>query len=198
MLKFIRLFLSALFTFSIFQIAISQTPEQGNSLKSGTIESQFEYIYNTSNNFQEYKVVKKSNLDLLKSNILDSIKTMRGEVASQKTLMQGKNDSIAGLNKLLEVSESEKQVAIDAKDNFTFFGIGIHKGVYSSLMWILVGVLAVALTFFSFQYTRSFKKIRKAERDLVEVQEEFDNHRKNTLERERKLKRELIDAQMGK
>lgn len=198
MIKNIHLFLSIVFTFSIFQIAISQTPEQGNSLKSGTIESQFEYIYNTSNNFQEYKVVKKSNLDLLKSNILDSIKTMRGEVASQKTLMQGKNDSIAGLNKLLEVSESEKQVAIDAKDNFTFFGIGIHKGVYSSLMWILVGVLAVALTFFSFQYTRSFKKIRKAERDLVEVQEEFDNHRKNTLERERKLKRELIDAQMGK
>lgn len=198
MIKNIHLFLSIVFTFSIFQTAISQTPEQGNSLKSGTIESQFEYIYNTSNNFQEYKVVKKSNLDLLKSNILDSIKTMRGEVASQKTLMQGKNDSIAGLNKLLEVSESEKQVAIDAKDNFTFFGIGIHKGVYSSLMWILVGVLAVALTFFSFQYTRSFKKIRKAERDLVEVQEEFDNHRKNTLERERKLKRELIDAQMGK
>jgi hypothetical protein len=198
MIKNLRLILSVLFTFSIFQIAISQTSEEGNSLKSGTIDSQFDYIYNTSNNFQEYKVVKKTNLDLLKSNILDSMKTMRGEVASQKTLMQGKNDSIASLNALLEVSESEKQVAIDAKDNFTFLGIGIHKAVYSSMMWILVGILAVALAFFSFQYMKSFKKIRKAQRDLVEVQEEFDNHRKNTLERERKLKRELIDAQMGK
>ncbi|WP_075348938.1 hypothetical protein [Algoriphagus marinus] len=198
MIKNLRLILSVLFTFSIFQVAISQTSEEGNSLKSGTIDSQFDYIYNTSNNFQEYKVVKKTNLDLLKSNILDSMKTMRGEVASQKILMQGKNDSIASLNALLEVSESEKQVAIDAKDNFTFLGIGIHKAVYSSMMWILVGILAAALTFFSFQYMKSFKKIRKAQRDLVEVQEEFDNHRKNTLERERKLKRELIDAQMGK
>lgn len=198
MIKNIRLILSVLFTFSIFQIAISQTSEQENSLKSGTIDSQFDYIYNTSNNFQEYKVVKKTNLDLLKSNILDSMKTMRGEVASQNMLMKGKNDSIASLNALLEISESEKQVAIDAKDNFTFLGIGIHKAVYSSMMWILVGILAVALAFFSFQYMKSFKKIRKAERDLEEVQEEFDNHRKNTLERERKLKRELIDAQMGK
>jgi hypothetical protein len=32
----------------------------------------------------------------------------------------------------------------------------------------------------------------------MEVQEEFDEHRNNTLERERKLKRELIDAQMGR
>jgi len=198
MIKNTRLLLSVLFTFSIFQIAISQTSEEGNSLKSGTIDSQFDYIYNTSNNFQEYKVVKKANLDLLKSNILDSMKTMRDELASQKLLMQGKNDSIASLNALLEVSESEKQVVIDAKDNFTFWGIGIHKAVYSSMMWVLVGVLAAALAFFSFQYSRSFKKIRKAERDLAEVQEEFDNHRKNTLERERKLKRELIDAQMGK
>ncbi|MDG1275983.1 MAG: hypothetical protein P8O16_01800 [Algoriphagus sp.] len=198
MIKNLRLILSVLFTFSIFHIAISQTSEEGNSLKSGTIDSQFDYIYSTSNNFQEYKVVKKTNLDLLKSNILDSMKTMRGEVASQKILMQGKNDSIASLNALLEVSESEKQVAIDAKDNFTFLGIGIHKAVYSSMMWILVGILAAALAFFSFQYMKSFKKIRKAQRDLVEVQEEFDNHRKNTLERERKLKRELVDAQMGK
>jgi Na+/H+ antiporter NhaB len=65
-------------------------------------------------------------------------------------------------------------------------------------MWLLVAGLAVALTFFSIQYARSFSKVRKAEKDLSEVQEEFEQHRKNTLERERKMKRELIDAQMGK
>jgi Na+/H+ antiporter NhaB len=62
----------------------------------------------------------------------------------------------------------------------------------------LVAILGVALAFFSFQYFKSSKKIRKAQNDFVEVQEELENHRKNTLERERKLKRELIDAQMGK
>ena len=64
---------------------------------------------------------------------------MRGEVASQKTLMQGKNDSIAGLNKLLEVSESEKQVAIDAKDNFTFFGIEARLPYPTALFSVLRG-----------------------------------------------------------
>ena len=187
-------------SFSFFSASIQaqESSESQNSLNSGTIDSQFEYIYDASNNYQEYKVVKKSNLDKLRSNMLDSMRTMRAEVMELKTQLTSKNDSISSLNQVLDQTEAEKQEAIEAKDNFSIFGIAIHKAVYSSLMWLFVGGLGIALAFFSFQYFRSFKKIRKAQKDLEEVQEEFDQHRKNTLERERKLKRELIDAQMGK
>jgi hypothetical protein len=198
MVKKINLFLLVLFTFSSIQLTHSQSTESENSLKSGTIDSQFEYIYQNSNNFQEYKVVKKTNLDQLKSNILDSMKMMRGEVIAIKGVLSNKNDSIANLNSSLEVTANDMQEAIDAKDNFDFLGIGIEKSVYSTMMWLIVIGLAAALGFFSFQYSRSFSKIRKAQKDLVEVQEELENHRKSTLERERKLKRELIDAQMRK
>lgn len=184
--------------FLFFYSAFSQSSDSTLSLKSGSIENQFEYIYQNSNNFQEYKVVKKTNLDQLKSNILDSMNTMRGEVASIKGVLANKNDSIANLNTTLQVTENDKQEAIDAKDNFMFLGMGIEKSVYSTMMWLIVISLAAALGFFSFQYTRSFSKIRKAQKDLLEAQEELENHRKSTLDRERKLKRELIDAQMGK
>lgn len=168
------------------------------SLNSGTIDSQFDYIYNVSNNFQEYKVVKRTSLDQLKSNILDSMSTMRQEVLDLKTQISSQKDSIGRINTVLLQAEVEKAEAIEAKDNFSFLGMPIHKGVYSSMMWIIVAILGLALAFFSMQYMRSFKKIKKAQNDLAEVQEEFDSHRKNTLDRERKLKRELIDAQLGK
>lgn len=168
------------------------------SLDSGTIDSQFDYIYSVSNNFQEYKVVKMTNLDRLKSNILDSMRIMRQEVLGLKTQISNQKDSLGSVNAVLLQAETEKEEAIAAKDNFTFLGIGIHKDFYSSMMWLLVAVLGLALGFFSMQYMKSFKKIKKAQSDLAEVQEEFDSHRKNTLNRERKLKRELIDAQMGK
>ncbi|MFC3416349.1 hypothetical protein [Algoriphagus hitonicola] len=188
--------------FILFSIAFNSVAQNSsdsqNSLQSGTINNQFDYIYEVSNNFQEYKVVKRTNLDQLKTNILDSMQTMRAEVIDLKSQIRSQNDSTAAINQRLAQSEIEKQEAIDAKDNFSFLGIGIHKAVYSSIMWILVAVLASALAFFSFQYFKSFKKIQKAQRDLADLQEEFDQHRKNTLERERKLKRELIDAQMGK
>jgi predicted nucleic acid-binding Zn-ribbon protein len=178
------------------QLLAQETNE--NALQSGTIDEQFDYIYGASNNYQEYKVVRRSFLDRLKSNMLDSIQTMRGEVLELKNDVQTRQDSIRSIQNLLAQTESEKQEAIAAKDNFNFLGLGIQKGVYSTFMWILVGALAAALALFSFKYFRSFSKIKKAEKDLAELQEEFEQHRKNTLERERKLKRELIDAQMGK
>ncbi|MDF2156271.1 hypothetical protein [Algoriphagus sp. CAU 1675] len=191
---------SLLVVFSLFSSGLSaqETSTPSGSLDSGTIDSQFDYIYQSSNNYQDYKVVKIRSLDRLKSNILDSMRTMRSEVLDLKNTISSQKDSVGSLNVILQKTETEKQEAIAAKDQFVFLGLNIHKSVYSSFMWLLVAGLAAALGFFSFQYFRSFKKIRKAQKDLEEVQEEFDQHRKNTLERERKLKRELIDAQMGK
>ena len=193
----LSLILISLITLPYLTFAQSDSEDKG-SLKSGTIDSQFDFIYGASNNFQEYKVVKRTNLDQLKSNILDSMRTMRKEVGDLKLLIVSGKDSINNLKTSLVNAEAEKQVAIDEKDNFSFLGMGIHKAVYSSLMWILVAVLAGALGIFSFQYFRSFKKIKKAQKDLAEVQEEYDNHRKNMLDRERKLKRELVDAQLAR
>lgn len=187
-----------IFSSGLSTLLAQDTTASKGSLRSGTIDSQFDYIYSISNNFQEHKVVKRTNLDQLKSNVLDSMKTMRGEVASMKAEMASRLDSVSRIKEELAQAVLEKEEAIANKDNFSFLGIGIDKAVYSGFMWLLVAALAGALTFFSFQYARSFSKVRKAEKDLSEVQEEFEQHRKNTLERERKMKRELIDAQMGK
>jgi hypothetical protein len=176
----------------------AQDTTSQKSLNSGTIESQFEYIYESSNNFQDFEVVKKANLEKLKANILDSLKKMRREVAELKTIQASQSDSINQITETLAQEIGEKEAAIDLQESFSFFGINIQKTVYSTMMWSIVAVLGGFLAFFSIQYFRSFGKVKKAQKDLEEIQEEFDQHRKNTLERERKLKRELIDAQMGK
>lgn len=169
-----------------------------NSLRSGTITSQFDYIYRVSNNFQEYEVVKKAHLEQLKANVLDSVRTLSKKVSDLNQQMASLNDSVVTAKNQLSAEIEEKNVAIADRDNFNFLGMGIQKTVYSSMMWTLVAILAAALAFFAVQYFKSFGRIKKAENDFLEVQEEFDQHRKNTLERERRLKRELIDAQMGK
>lgn len=193
-----KVILTLILASGVFVASFSQDSTAQNSLNSGSIESQFEYIYRVSNNFQEYEVVKKSNLEKLKSNILDSLQTMRKEVSDLKVIQSTQTDSIRQISEYLAQEIEQKEAAIDLKDSFTFLGMNIQKTVYSSMMWTLVAALAGFLAFFSIQYFRSFGKVKKAQKDLEEIQEEFDQHRKNTLERERKLKRELIDAQMGK
>ena len=192
-------FLLLIFIFSgIFGAFAQDSLSTKNSLRSGTITSQFDYIYRVSNNFQEYEVVKKSNLEQLKTNVLDSIRTMSKEVSDLKMHMSTLDDSVVIVKDLLAAEIEQKNQAIADRDNFSFLGIGIQKTAYSSMMWVIVLILVVALSFFAMQYFRSSSKISKAQKDLIDVQEEFEQHRKNTLERERKLKRELIDAQLGK
>ncbi len=193
---------SALFIFFIFfgiSVAFAQdTTATQNSLSSGTITSQFEYIYRVSNGFQEYEVVKKAHLEQLKANVLDSVRTLSKQTSDLKMQMGRLDDSVGVVKQLLAAEIDQKNEAIASRDNYNFLGIGIQKSVYSSLMWLLVAILSVALAFFAQQYFRSSGRIRKAEKDFREVQEEFEQHRKSTLDRERKLKRELVDAQSGR
>lgn len=192
--------LTLLLFFCSFQLQTlaQDTTSVQNSLNSGTISSQFDYIYRVSNGFQEYEVVKKANLEKLKSNITDSIRVLKKEIADLKLNQSSVTDSLANFSQILEQANQEKEAAILEKDSFSFLGLAIEKNLYSTIMWLLVSGLAGAMAFFSVQYFRSFGRVKKAQKDLEEVQAEFDQHRKNALERERKLKRELIDAQMGK
>ena len=169
-----------------------------NSGTSGSITGQFDYIYRVSNNFQEYEVVKKSNLEQLKANVMDSLRTLGAQLEEVKSAQAGHTDTLTKLTEAMNQIQLEKQVAQEAQDSFLFLGMTVQKSVYSSMMWILVFLLAGGMVFFAVRYFRSFGRITKAEKDLSDVQEEFEQHRKNMLERERKLKRELIDAQLGK
>lgn len=183
----------ALFTFLTFSGVLFAQEETG-SLNSGTIESQFDYLNSISNNYQEYKVVKKAHLDKIRQNVTDSLKVFKEDLATLKQGMKDRQTDIADLNTQMSGLQEQLAAAEEARDSFSFLGFPIHKAFYNSLMWTLVAVLLGAFLFFLYQYTQSYKVISKARKDLDETKEEFDQHRKNTLERERKLRRELVDA----
>ncbi|TVP49992.1 MAG: hypothetical protein EA341_08475 [Mongoliibacter sp.] len=185
----------SLFTFFIYCInANAQDETPAPSLNSGTISSQFDYLNSVSNNFQEYKVVKRTNLDKIRKNVTDSLNVFKDQLVTVKSDLKERQDQINVLE--VQMSEVQEQLANaeEARDSFEFLGMPIHKSAYSSIMWTIVLVLLGAFLFFLFQYSQSHKVISKARKDLEETIEEFEQHRKNTLDRERKLKRELVDA----
>jgi cell division septum initiation protein DivIVA len=185
---FIALF--AFFCFSGFVFAQEQT----GSLNSGTINSQFDYLNSISNNYQEYKVVKKAHLDKIRQNVTDSLNVFKEDLVTLKQDLKSRQADIAGLKEQMAALEKQLVSAEEARDSFAFLGLPVHKAAYNSFMWTLVAILLGAFLFFLFQYSQSHKVISKARKDLEETREEFDQHRKNTLDRERKLKRELVDA----
>jgi hypothetical protein len=192
MKKFNQLTLACCFLTSV-AFAQEATEQDQGSLDSGTITSQFDYLNSVSNNYQEYKVVKKTNLDKIQKNITDSLDVYKVQIVEVKEELASQKAKISQLEESMAVAEKEKNDALAKQDNFEFLGMPIHKSSYSNLMWGIVAVLGLALLFFLYKFKKSHSVTAEALRSLEEIQEEFDQHRKNTLERERKLNRQLVD-----
>lgn len=192
-----NLLLSLLFVilipFYMYGQETPETPEKKLSLDAGTIESQFDYINSKSNSFQEYKVVKKTWLSKIESNITDSIIKMKSELAEMNSASLTRKNDMDSLRAETAAAQSELEAAVATKNSIAFLGIQTHKNLYNSIMWGLVVGLAALLFFFVFRFNRSHAVTAEAVKTLEETKEEFESHRKKALEREQKLNRRLQD-----
>lgn len=179
---------------SFFAKAQETGTAQESGLDGGTIESQFDYINTVSTNYQEYKVVRRTHLSKLQSNITDSLNSYRNQIVEIQNRLNEQNNQIEQLNASMSQANKEKEDAIAQRDSFYFLGTYIHKNVYNNLVWGIIIILVLVLVISYFRFKKSHVVRAETEKRLQEIQEEFEQHRRNTLERERKLNRQLVDA----
>jgi len=168
-------------------------PEDKLSLNSGTIDNQFEFVIRRSNSWQDYKTVKKTWLYALKAHTLDSLKAVHKDLADTQVIVKTQAGEIESLKSNLSNTESTLNATNDEKDNISLFGIQTSKASYKVLMWSIIGGLFALLLFFIYKFKGSNSATREAKHKLDEVETEFEEHRRNALEREQKVRRQLQD-----
>lgn len=169
------------------------SPGKPQGLSGGSIASQFDYINSSSNNFQEYKVVRKTSLEKLEANITDSIKAMQVQLANIHGTLSNHDNEVSSLKDSLQHVGQELKAAKEQKESFSFLGILLPKSTYNSVVWCIIGILALALIFYIYRYSQSHLVTADAKKTLEELRTEFDQHRKKAMEREQKLNRQLQD-----
>lgn len=186
----------AVLTFLLSATVFAQTEnddEDKLSLNSGTIDSQFEYVIQRSNNYQDYKVIKKVWLYTLKAHTMDSLNAIQKNLNDTKAVVNTQAKEIDNL----KTSLSETQNTLDEtnleKDSMSLFGIQMSKGGYNVLMWSIIGGLLALLLLFIYKFKNSNVITIEARKALSEIEEEFEEHRKVALEREQKVRRQLQD-----
>mgnify|MGYP000244273646 CR=1 FL=1 len=188
-------------TFSL-QVANSQTNAQDTertlSLNSGTIDSQFEYIFQKSGNFkglkgQKYEAVKYASLLTLKANVLDSLKTTYKKLENSENTVKNQAKEIEDLKSKLGNTQSTLDQTNSEKNNMALLGMQTSKTNYNIIMWSIIGALLAFLLFFIYKFKGSNSSTREAKHKLDEVESEFEEHRRNALEREQKVRRQLQD-----
>lgn len=165
---------------------IEKTP-----LDTGNLSQQFEYVKRKSSTYNDFKVVKISRLDKMWSNALDSLSGVRSALSESRDKVNAQQNTIDELNNNLDDTRQQLTAVTEEKDSISLIGIDMAKKNYHGLMWSIVFALLAMLGVAIYKFKESNKITVNAEKEFRDVSEEYEHFKKKTLEKERKLKREL-------
>lgn len=158
-----------------------------------TLNHQMTEVFEKSNSYQEYKVIKKTSLATLKKNVLDSVADLKHTIVSQNNELHQKQAKIDTLNQKLRHTEEDLQVSQEKEGGISVFGILTSKSTYNTIVFSVIGVLLLISGFLFFRFITSHRVINAAELTIAEMEIEIEDYRRNSLEREQKLRRKLQD-----
>lgn len=193
-MKFIKLLLVFITSCVLnFQNTFAQEKNNPKSINEGNIHQQFDYLITKSNNYQDYKVVKKVLLNQLKNNTIDSINDLNKNLQLKDGVIKKQDSQIRELNsKLIRVSKNYETVSIE-KDQLNFLGIATSKTIYNTLIWSLIGVLILIIIILIYKFIECNRVTKHAKNQLLDLEKEYEDHRRIALEREQKVRRQLQD-----
>ena len=158
-----------------------------------SVSDQFSKIYRTSSSYKEYKVIQNIRFLQLEKIVSDSINQLKQEVVSKNELIASQKDSIHNVKEIARIIESDFRQTLAQKNSINFLGITFLKSRYNTVVWLLIIILMSLLCYFIYKFKNSNSTTAHIKVELQELEEEYSNHRKKSLEREQKLRRQLQD-----
>ncbi|MDT0554395.1 tRNA (guanine-N1)-methyltransferase [Patiriisocius hiemis] len=184
-----KLILLALLLFCSVSLSYSQETET----KDNSLNGQFEAIKKTSNNYQDYEVVKKFKLNALQKNTLDSIAVYKSEISTLKNTISSQNDEISSLTTTLNETKVALTNSQEKEDGIEFLGILTQKSTYNTILWSIIGLLLITLAYFIYRFNASNSITKESKAKLTELESEFELHRQKKLEEMQQVRRKLQD-----
>ncbi len=135
-------------------------------LDSATLETQLDYLTQKTRVYDGFRAIREDVFQKANKNALDSLNKQKLEVARLNSELSEREFQIETLNTNLSRTKSEKDQAIRTKDSFVFFGMEMQKGVYNTIMWIIVIVLLVGSVFLFLLFKRSYAVTKQTKSEL--------------------------------
>ena len=160
---------------------------------SNSIENQFINVIDKSNNYQEFKVIKKAKLYVLRKNVLDTISALDSKFTTSQVKIEKQKIEIESLTQSLSTTQSNLVASIEKENGIELLGMVTKKATYNTILWSIIFVLIGLLGFLFYKFKNSHSVTKAAKLKLDETETDFEAHRRKTLENEQLLRRKLQD-----
>ena len=155
--------------------------------------AQFDKLYRISSSYQAYKVIGKEKYLQLKQNVLDSLTTAQAKLSAKNNLLTLEKGNNQKNQELLQKTSLELQDSLQKEGVTSFFGLQVKKTSYNLSLWTFILALILTLLYFIFKFSSNNILSNKAKSDLKDLDFEYEQYRKKSIEKEQKLRRALQD-----
>ena len=181
-----------LFTFAVILLA-SISYAQEPTIEDNSLGAQFDKLYRISSSYQAYKVIGKEKYLQLKQNVLDSLKTAQEKLSAKNNLLTLEKGNNQKNQELLQKTSLELQDSLQKEGVTSLFGLQVKKTSYNLSLWTFILALILTLLYFIFKFSSNNILSNKAKSDLKDLDFEYEQYRKKSIEKEQKLRRALQD-----
>lgn len=162
-----------------------------SNVPAGTLPQQYKNLKADLEIIDGYRMIKMYTMDRFWTVVEDSLLTQKSKYKESIAVIAKQKTEIAGLNSSLKKVEGEKQELVAGVESIIVFGKSFSKAAVVSVSTIvIIGLLVLAgflfsLSRVSFYTTRELRKLNES------IYQEFDTYKRNAVEKEIKLSREL-------
>ncbi len=170
---------------------IEAVPEKPITKK--TVENQMSRILVNSADYNDVKMVKKAALEELHSDMVTLLSRNENDLSDAKGIIETKNAEIKQLQEEITKANSQIAASVANDETFLFFGMPLNATLYHAIMWSLVFTLLITVGFLAVRFKRANVITQNSKAILAEVEDELETFKRNAIEREQKLRRQLQD-----
>jgi len=177
--------------FSIFIFAIQFDVE---AQEEANLSKQYQNMIESSETFEKYKVIPITKVNAFGQVMNDSVNTLKERVSSAKSAQRKAEAERDTAKSKMSALNNELEVAQNAVDDMPLFGLSMTKTTYNIVVWSIVVALLVALIVVYVMFMNSFRLTRQAKKDKELVDQELEDLRKRSHDKQVVIKRELQTA----
>ncbi len=185
---------------SILLISISLTSfakKDINAWKNEkSIEQQYKVFKENLNFWNKNYFLDEKQLDQFYTALSDSVNALENVISGKAKTISSLQNELNSTNKMLDDTKTELDYNIKNRNAIEVFGIKTDKGIYTFFVSMLIIALLIVLGVVFLLYKRSNNVTVRVKKDYNDLKNEFEIHKKDSLERYTKINMELHHTRM--
>jgi len=158
-----------------------------------TLNERFVVLKEKSQTFKDYKVIKEVIFDAYWRLIMDSIKAQKASIAQGRQHIASLDSSLADIKRQLKQKQDSMESVEHASTHITVIGIDFQKGVFVTIIGVLLAALAVVIAVILARLKMIHRSYKEKADTVDELNHEYEEFKRKAMDKQTKLSRELQD-----